>query len=924
MGAGGPYVLAGTTAASTFVDAGRSGGSTYYYVVRAREGCASSVDSAEASATPTGPCLLAPSFAGLASASSAGTFTCGVALGWAAAGPSCGGAVTYDVFRSTDAGFAPAPGNRIATGVEGTSWVDSGGLASGTAYRYVVRAVEATPGGPTSDANAIERHAAPTWSGGDFADDLDGNRPEAPEAWWIERIIAGVDVLAPVSGCRWQSQTTAYRFGAQGTSCGGSYPNSQKSLLVLGGDGSIDAAVNGFAVPASGSPVLRFALWYALEGWYDSAKLVYSTTGANGTFGDVPDSASTTEPYIVSGGYDGPVIDGGRGWTGTSASALPNGALKQVVVDLSPLAGQTVWLGWKFSSDSSLTYEGVYLDDVELEGVGGDCSTTPLPPGSAIRFRVQLPASVSAGATATATITALDENGGVAVSHAGTATLSTSDGSASIPAEVTFASGVATAQVSFRKAGSQRLVAKDAANAAIHGSGSTQVNAGTAASVRFATHPSNVQAGYSFAPSVTAEVVDTFGNRTASTATVTISVGENPGGGTVKGTTSVAASAGVATFYGIWLEKAGAGYTLVASSAGLAPGSSQAFTVTPSYGSSIAWTAPPSAAVAGEPIAPAPTIQITDSYGNVASWSGWVTISVASGPTGGVLWGTTAAYATQGTATFGDLRLNRVGGYSLHAAASSFGAVSDGFDVAAAAPHHVVFTSEPEDVAAGLALPPLTAVLLDAYENLSAAAATDVHLSLASNPSGGVLLGTTTVTSSGGAVTFSGVSIDRPGKAYAVYAGASGLFGDTSVGFDVLAGPLAKYQIVGPAEVPSGKQASYRLRALDAAGNLVDGYVGNATVTSSDPLAELPAAAALAGGEAFPVRVTFRTEGTQTLFFSDQATSGVGASVDVAVLYASPSFDATGGGGCGSPAGVLSLAGLGALLALRRRRGAPT
>jgi hypothetical protein len=46
-------------------------------------------------------------------------------------------------------------------------------------------------------------------------------------------------------------------------------------------------------------------------------------------------------------------------------------------------------------------------------------------------------------------------------------------------------------------------------------------------------------------------IVDQFGNLTASTAAVTVAIGTNPGGGTLSGTATQSAVAGVATFSGL-------------------------------------------------------------------------------------------------------------------------------------------------------------------------------------------------------------------------------------------------------------------------------------------------------------------------------------------------------------------------------------
>ncbi|MGD0020639.1 MAG: hypothetical protein ABSD62_15470, partial [Candidatus Limnocylindrales bacterium] len=64
-----------------------------------------------------------------------------------------------------------------------------------------------------------------------------------------------------------------------------------------------------------------------------------------------------------------------------------------------------------------------------------------------------------------------------------------------------------------------------------------------------------------------------------SSATVTIAIGTNPGGGTLSGTTSVAAVAGVATFSNLSINLPGTGYTLSATSTGLTSATSSAFDI---------------------------------------------------------------------------------------------------------------------------------------------------------------------------------------------------------------------------------------------------------------------------------------------------------------------------------------------------------
>jgi hypothetical protein len=62
--------------------------------------------------------------------------------------------------------------------------------------------------------------------------------------------------------------------------------------------------------------------------------------------------------------------------------------------------------------------------------------------------------------------------------------------------------------------------------------------------------------------------------------TITVALGTNPSGGTLAGTTTVAAVNGVATFANLSIDRAGNGYTLQATSSGLTSATSAAFNIT--------------------------------------------------------------------------------------------------------------------------------------------------------------------------------------------------------------------------------------------------------------------------------------------------------------------------------------------------------
>src|SRR5205814_8097473 len=82
--------------------------------------------------------------------------------------------------------------------------------------------------------------------------------------------------------------------------------------------------------------------------------------------------------------------------------------------------------------------------------------------------------------------------------------------------------------------------------------------------------------------------------------------------GTLSGTKTVAAVAGVASFSGLSIDKAGTGYTLTATGAGSA--TSAAFNITPATATALVFSVEPTNTVAGAAITPA--VQITAQAGN--------------------------------------------------------------------------------------------------------------------------------------------------------------------------------------------------------------------------------------------------------------------------------------------------------------------
>ncbi len=156
-------------------------------------------------------------------------------------------------------------------------------------------------------------------------------------------------------------------------------------------------------------------------------------------------------------------------------------------------------------------------------------------------------------------------------------------------------------------------------------------------------------AGVTLTPAIVAEVRNSAGTLLSSfTGNVTLAIGTNPGGATLAGTPVVAAVSGVATFNNVSLNKAGVGYTVVASSASATSATSNAFTVGASAPATLALQS--GGGQSGQPNTALPSqilARVADAFGNPVSGA-QVQFSVSSG--GGSVTPTSATTNNLGTA----------------------------------------------------------------------------------------------------------------------------------------------------------------------------------------------------------------------------------------------------------------------------------
>lgn len=338
---------------SSYVDSTVSGGTTYSYKivsVDTVQPCSSPASSC-GSATATGACTLAPSFAGLASASSAGTASCAVNLGWAAATANCGGGqIRYNVYRSLTPGFTPLAGNAVQTCLTGTSFNDTNVGGSNT-YHYVVRAEDSSGTGSgvcaagLEDANAVQKSQQP--AGPDtvaFSDDA-----ESGLSLWTAAGTGGTD---------WTLVTTQAHSPVNSFFVANPTVVSDRTLTMNGN----------VAVPAAAGTTLEFWIRYSTEPSYDGTLLEYSLDGGT-TWTDILDAQSAVPAdanRFITGGYNGAMNANGawgtrRSWHGDFSTEWIRSS-----VNLSAFAGTSAKFRFHFKSDSSVARTGFWLDDVRL------------------------------------------------------------------------------------------------------------------------------------------------------------------------------------------------------------------------------------------------------------------------------------------------------------------------------------------------------------------------------------------------------------------------------------------------------------------------------------------------------------------------------------------------------------------------------
>ena len=322
-------------------------------------------------------------------------------------------------------------------------------------------------------------------------------------------------------------------------------------------------------------------------------------------------------PPVIDVLYVGPGATASRlsitphGGTFSSTAAIP---ISASVFDASNAILPNALVTWTSSDPTVATVSGTGVLTFTGKGGSSDVTATspptmvsdhavftyapPPPQPTGLRFDVQPPAStlVNAQLSPAIVVSLVDASGNVVTSATSAVTLTLGGGTAGASLAGTSTVSAVNGRATFsglsvdRSGTGYRLTASSAGlTSATSSTFAITALAPPAAALRFDVQPATSTAALEpITPAVVVSVIDTNGNVvTTATNSVTLSLGGGTTGAALGGTRTVAASNGRATFSGLSVDRAGAGYQLSATATGLTGTTSSAFTITQPVPASI-------------------------------------------------------------------------------------------------------------------------------------------------------------------------------------------------------------------------------------------------------------------------------------------------------------------------------------------------
>jgi hypothetical protein len=532
--------------------------------------------------------------------------------------------------------------------------------------------------------------------------------------------------------------------------------------------------------------------------------------------------------------------------------------------------------------------QSVTATDTATATITGSASTTVDPALVATHLLVVVPFSVRSGVAAPVEVIALDASNGLALNYTGTVHFTSSDKSATPPADYTFTAqdhGVHFFQTTLTTTGTQSLTATDTTTATITGSASTTVNPAPLATHLLVIAPANVQPGV--AASVEVIALDAS-NHLAFNYTGTVHFTGSDGAAMLPADyTFTSGDDGFHTFSVTWQNVGSQTITATDTTTAAVTGTATVQVATDtSAGQALPAThllvITPTAVQGGVP-APVEVIALDASNHLASGYTG--TVHFTSTDNNATLPADYTFTARDHGLHFFRMTLTASGSQSVTATdtttATITGSATTTVDPAPVATHLLVIV--PRHVQAGSPVP-VEVVALDATNHLAFNYTGTVHFT--SSDGAATLPANYTFTTQDYGFHFFQVTLTATGSqsitatdtATATVTGSA----STMVNPAVVATHLL---VIVPPSVQPGVAASVEVIALDASNHLAFNYTGTVHFTGSDGAAMLPAdytfTSSDEGFHAFSV--TWQTVGSQTITATDTKTATVTGTATVQV-----------------------------------------
>ena len=448
------------------------------------------------------------------------------------------------------------------------------------------------------------------------------------------------------------------------------------------------------------------------------------------------------------------------------------------------------------SIDEAGTYTLQATSDPELTPATSDpFQIFPGPPSGSTSEITASPTSIPANGSSTSTITVQlrDEFGNDLEAGGDDVALAKSGGGTLTAIPVDNGDGTYTGTLTSGTSPETVTVTGTVNGAAIADDATVVFTAAPATRLEFDQQPTTEAAGATITPSITVRAEDAAGNLdTNFTGPVTLAIASGPNDGILSGTTTRAATGGIATFNNLSIQRAGS-YTLRASSGTLAPDTSVPFQITPGppSGATSEISANPTSIPADGSSTSTITVLLRDQFGNALTTGGAnVGVSTTLGTLGpvtdngnGTYSATLTSSTTAGTAT--------ISGTVTGAAISDTATV----DFTLVGAPTLVMQVQPSDTRVGQPISPAVVVrVVDGLGNTLTDFPGSVTAVLSTRPAGADLDGDTVEPFQNGVATFDDLRIDLAGTGFRLGFTAPGAVGAVTSSFSVLSGAASPSQ----------------------------------------------------------------------------------------------------------------------------------